>query len=134
MGVGSRAPFARPSDSCVSVHQVVLVTRAVDWTSPVYGRYRPELDVTVELDADMMSRFLQLIGILRWAVELGRIDIFHEVSILSQHQALPREGHLEAVYHIFAYLKNKDHRKYGRIGYDPSDPIVDLSERVLRGR
>ena len=41
---------------------------------------------------------------LRWAVELGRIDILHEVSLLSSHLALPREGHLEAVYGVFAYL------------------------------
>ena len=103
----------------------VLKTQA---KNPLPQGYRPELDVTPELDSDLASRYMQLIGILRWAVELGRIDIFHEVSILSQHQALPREGHLEAAYHIFAYLKNKDHRKYGRIGYDPRDPDVDLSE------
>ncbi len=51
-----------------------------------------------------------MIGILRWASELGRLDIFIEVSQLSQHQALPRRGHLEAVYHINAYLKKIDER------------------------
>jgi hypothetical protein len=41
-------------------------------------------------------------------VELGRVDIYHEVSVLSQYLALPRAGHLEAVYHIFAYLNKHD--------------------------
>jgi hypothetical protein len=68
---------------------------------------------------------LQLIGILRWAVELGRIDIFHEVSIMSQYQASPRRGHLEGLYHMFAYLKN--HKDMGKIAYDPTTPIVDES-------
>jgi hypothetical protein len=35
-------------------------------------------------------------------VELGGIDIYHEISILSKHQAMPRENHLEALYHVFA--------------------------------
>ena len=33
--------------------------------------------------------YQELIGILRWAVELGRIDITMEVSMLSSHLALP---------------------------------------------
>jgi hypothetical protein len=37
-------------------------------------------------------------------VELGRIDIITEVSMLSTYLCLPREGHLEAVFHVFAYL------------------------------
>jgi hypothetical protein len=56
--------------------------------------YRPEVDTTDECDSDGSSRYSQLIGVLRWAVELGRIDIYTEVSLLSQHLALPRVGHL----------------------------------------
>ena len=47
--------------------------------------------------------------------------MYTEVSLLSQHLALPRVGHLEAVYHIFAYL-NK-HEKSSII-FDPTDPIL----------
>ncbi len=64
-----------------------------------------------------------MIGILRWAIELGRLDIFVEVSQLSQHQALPRCGHLEALYHIFAYLKK--HENGARIVFDPKTPCID---------
>jgi hypothetical protein len=90
--------------------------------TPFPTTYRPELDTTDELDDNLSSRYSQLIGVLRWAVELGRIDIYYEVSVLSQHLALPRVGHLEAVYHIFAYLMKHDK---SRIIFDPSDPIID---------
>jgi hypothetical protein len=95
--------------------------------NPFPSGYKPELDVTPELNDELGSRFLQLIGILRWAIELGRMDIFVEVSQLSQHQALPRRGHLEALYHIFAYLKR--HENGARIVFDPKTPNID--ERVF---
>ena len=52
--------------------------------------YRPEVDTTDECDDKGASRYSQLIGVLRWAVELGRIDIYTEVALLPQHLALPR--------------------------------------------
>ena len=91
--------------------------------SPFPSGYKPELDVTLELNDVQASRYLQLIGILRWAVELGRLDIFVEVSLLSQYQALPRQGHLEAAYHIFAYLKK--HETGARVVFDPKTPEID---------
>ena len=94
--------------------------------NPFPTGYKPELDVTPELNDELGSRFLQIVGILRWAIELGRINIFVELSQLSQHQALPRRGHLEAIYHIFAYLKK--HENAARIVFDPRTPGID--ERV----
>jgi hypothetical protein len=54
---------------------------------------------------------------------LGHIDIHHEVSLLSQCQANPRVGHLEALYHVFAYMKS--HLDIGRVAFDPKTPVVD---------
>ena len=82
--------------------------------------YRPEVDTTDECGDLHASQYQNLIGVLRWAVELGRIDTYTEVALLAQHLALPRVGHLEAVYHVFAYL-NK-HEK-SRIIFDPTDPV-----------
>ena len=73
--------------------------------NPFPTGYKPEINVTDKLDQTMATRFMQLIEILRWAVEIGCIDIYLETSLLSQYQANPRFGHLEAAYHIFAYLK-----------------------------
>ena len=63
--------------------------------TPLTSGYCPEIDVTEELDAADASYYHSLIGILCWIVELGRIDITCEISMLSSHLALPHEGHLE---------------------------------------
>ena len=42
---------------------------------------------------------------LRWAVELGRVDILLVTALMSIHLALPLRGHWEQLYHIFGYLK-----------------------------
>ena len=84
--------------------------------------YAPELDISRELDDDLATRYQQMIGILRWSIELGRIDIITEISHLSSFNCSPREGHLEAAYQVFEYLYS--HKKGGRIVYDPSTPKV----------
>jgi hypothetical protein len=55
---------------------------------------------------------MSLIGILRWAVELGRIDIYINVALLSSHMAQPRVGHMQEVLHIFSYLKSHENLKF----------------------
>jgi hypothetical protein len=74
-------------------------------SAPFPRDYVSELDMTEELGPEDGNYFQSLIGILRWTVELGRIDIIMEVSKLASHMALPRQGHLEAAFHVFAYLK-----------------------------
>ena len=79
--------------------------------------YRPEMDVS-ELCSDSQIQFFQnLIGILRWTVELGRIDIAYELSVLSRYLAQPRTGHLVQALHIFKYLDL--HRK-NELAFDPA--------------
>jgi hypothetical protein len=92
--------------------------------TPIQTSFRPELDISPELNETESSYYQSLIGVLRWMVELGRVDICLEVSMLSSHLALPREGHLEQLFHIFAYLK-KFHNT--EIVYDPSDPCITES-------
>jgi hypothetical protein len=96
-------------------------------TTPMRANYRPELDDSSELKIDGVRYFQELIGVLRWAVELGRIDIAMEVSMLSTHLALPREGHLQQVYHIFGFLKAKPKRT---IAFDPQHPDIDETRFV----
>ena len=68
------------------------------------NRNKPELEVPAELKEGGVKWYQELIGQLRWALEIFRVDILLEVAILSQHLALPREGHLEVVLHIFGFL------------------------------
>ena len=73
-------------------------------TTPFNTKYRPELDVSRELDEEEITFYQEMIGILRWTVELGRCDMLLEVSLLSSHLSLPRLGHMQAACHIFNYL------------------------------
>jgi len=57
------------------------------------------------LGPEQANYFQSLIGILRWAIELGWIDIHIDVALLSSYLAEPRLGHLEQALHIFSYLK-----------------------------
>ena len=95
--------------------------------NPFLSGYKPELDVSAKLNDQLSSRLLQLMGILHWAIKLGRLDIFVEVSQLSQHQALPKSGHLKAAYPIFAYLKK--HENGAWVVFDPKMP--DINECVF---
>ena len=70
--------------------------------TPMTDGYRPEIDVTPELGPEDAAYYHSLIGVLRWIVELGRVDINIEASMLSSHLVMPREGHLEELYHVFA--------------------------------
>ena len=72
--------------------------------NPMVESYRPECDVSNLLGDELSTRYMQLIGILRWGVELGRMDVITEVSMLSSYSCAPREGHLEAIYQIFEYI------------------------------
>jgi len=67
--------------------------------------YSPELDVSDLLNEDGIAWYQELIGTLRWLVEIGRSDISHAVSILSSYLTLPRLGHLLETFHVFGYLK-----------------------------
>lgn len=58
-------------------------------------------------------------------MKLERVDICLEVSMMSSYLALPQAGHLEQVFHIFAYLK---HHYNAKKVYDPSNPVINYSE------
>lgn len=91
-------------------------------STPMSSGYRPELDQSSELDPKRANYYQGLIGVLRWMVELGRVDIMVAVSMLSRYLANPRVGHLEEVFHIFAYLKRYDR---SAIVFDPTTPEFD---------
>jgi hypothetical protein len=106
-----------------------LPTSNID--TPMNTTYAPELDVTEELIADDMTYFQELIGVLRWATEIGRVDILLKVSLLSQYQASPCEGHLEQWLHIFAFLMK--HPKL-TLYLSPELPRIDYGDfRTKRG-
>jgi hypothetical protein len=90
--------------------------------------YRLKINTSAELRIDRIRHFQELIGILRWACQLGCIDIATEVSLLSSHLASPQAGHLQQeVYHIFGYLKLKPKKT---LAFDPHHPNIDENHFV----
>ena len=93
--------------------------------TPLSPGYRPEIDISEELDDEEASYYQSLVGVLRWIVELGRVDICLEVSMMASYLAMPRKGHLEQLFHIFSYLK-KNHN--AEMVFDPSDPDIEPND------
>ena len=58
--------------------------------TPWPNSYRPETDIPPELGDEETNYFQSLIGVLRWIVELGRIDIMMETSALTSMMVIPR--------------------------------------------
>ena len=57
--------------------------------TPLSCKYRPEIDISPECGEEDAYYYHSLIGVLCWIVELGRVDIGVEVSMMSSHLALP---------------------------------------------
>ncbi len=74
--------------------------------SPLERGDHPELDESIELDADGRAKFQSLIGSLQWAISLGRWDIMTGVMSLSTFLVAPREGHLNRAKRVCCYLAN----------------------------
>ena len=99
------------------------LTLRLKTNSPLPGNYHPECDSTPECGPENTRLYASLIGILRWLVELGRVDITCEVSMMSSYNTMPREGHLDHVIYMFSYLKCHHN---SRLVLDPTYPDIDM--------
>ena len=93
--------------------------------TPLPTDYRPELDTSPELDLEDASHYQSLIGVLRWTCELGRVDITLEVSMMASCVALPRTGHIDMVYRIFAHLQKYHNTE---MVFDPTVPNINEAD------
>ena len=55
------------------------------------GDYAPDIGKTPDLEQDIASCYQSLIGIIRWMVEISRVDIITEVPIMESHMAMSME-------------------------------------------
>jgi hypothetical protein len=74
------------------------------------------------LDAQRLNYYQGLVGVLRWICELGRVDILMPVSLMSRYLVSAREGHLQQLFHVFAYLKQYDQLT---MVFDDTEPSYD---------
>ncbi len=99
------------------------LTRVVQ--NPFHTDYRPELDLSPELPPAHTSYYQSLMGIFWWMIELGRVDIYMEVSMLSSHMALLRQGHLEVALHVMLYLSLHHNSQLCMV---PTYPAIDSTQ------
>ncbi len=92
--------------------------------NPFPTDYWPELDTSPELLPKHTSNYQSLLGIYLWMIELGRIDIPIEVSMLLSH------GHLETALHIMLYL-SLHHNLH--LCMDPAYPAIDSTQLPICG-
>lgn len=94
---GSRTPWFMSGDSYIK-QAISAVNEKLGeagrqfakWAeSPVASGYRPEVDLSPVLNNEQANYYQNLIGVLRWAVELGCIDIYTKVALLSQYIVQP---------------------------------------------
>ena len=62
-----------------------------------------------------------MVGVLRWEVGLGQVDILLEAALMYTYLALPRRGQLEQVFHMSGYLKANLKRK---LCLNPQHPTI----------
>ena len=86
-------------------------TRLPNSAVPISTSYHPSKDVNHKPNVQGVQIYQELISILLWAVDIGRVKTLLEVALFSSQLALPRSGHLQAVYTIFGYLKQVHKRK-----------------------
>jgi len=60
--------------------------------------YHPAEDMSAELNAEGLNYFQELIGVLRWGIELGRVDILLEVPLLFFH--FPSQDRVTAISNV----------------------------------
>ena len=106
----------------LNVHDRILPSKC---RSPLRLVYRSELYTTPELKSDGVQKYQELIGVLRWAIYIGRVDILLEVSLMSTHLALQRIVHLENLYYVFGFLNKKLKM---RLVFDPAH--TQISENM----
>ena len=62
---------------------------------------------------------------LIWIVKIGIVDIIIRVSMMASQMAMSREGHLEAVLHVFGFL----YKEYNsRMVFNPNYPTITMSD------
>ena len=96
-------------------------------SSPLEKGDHPELDTSPLLGMDDITKYQSIIGILQWAITLGRFDIGTAVMTMSGFRVAPREGHLQRLQRICGYLLKMKHG-FLRIRTDEPD-YSDLPDK-----
>jgi hypothetical protein len=76
------------------------------FSSPLEKGDHPELDTSPFLLAIEIQQYQSLVSALQWAALIVRIDITTAVMTMSSVHAMPCQGHMDCIHHIYGYLHN----------------------------
>ena len=85
--------------------------------------YAPDMNNNLGLEQELASWYHYFIGMLRWMVEIGRVDIITEVSMMASEMATPRKVRLEAVLNLFVFIRQNYN---SRMNFDPTYPTINM--------
>jgi len=105
----SSAQYVKEAIKNIEAHLKTKDRKLFPAYQPMHTDYVPELDVTPFLDNEETNFYQSQVSILQWMVELGRLDLYVYVALLSSYLCQPQQGHLEAIYYMYGYLKAHDH-------------------------
>ena len=78
--------------------------------TPFEKNDHPEWDTSDILEGQQVNDYLTMVGQLQWLITLGRFDIQAQKLSMSRFRAQPRQGHLERIKRIYAYvIRTKDY-------------------------
>ena len=93
--------------------------------NPFIGEYALAMDENLALEHDLASWYQSLIRIIRWVVKIGIVDIITEVLMMASQMAMPKEVHLEAILHMFAFLRQNYNLS---MAFDQTYPFIDMND------
>ena len=71
-------------------------------------QYRPELNSTDLCNESQTKAYQQLLGMMKWLIELWQMNILYKTTILDSFLTSPQIGHLIQAIHIVVYNKHHD--------------------------
>ena len=78
-------------------------------SSPLKSGDNPELDTSEFLDEKDTKIYQSMIGAAQWVISIGRFDIGVHIMTLSSFRSQPRQGHLDRIKRVYAYLCKMKH-------------------------
>ena len=72
--------------------------------TPLEKNDHPELDTSDILEGHQVNHYLKMLGQPQWLITLGRLDVQAQVISMCRFRAQPRQGHLERLKRIYAYV------------------------------
>ena len=77
--------------------------------SPLEKKDHPELDNSELCNDEQITKHMNMIGQLQWAITVGRYDILAQVMSMSRFRLAPKVRHLERMKRLYGYLAKTRH-------------------------